>query len=170
MLYGASNPGQYSFISRSLKTLMSSMAFLQFQQSGSNAFISAQNLPTGVNTFDGITVKDVTPTPTIENGGSFYPVFSASEENTYFMGNWWNGIHKVTGGKVVNNYNWENSPMEHALGGYYCSPIIALDKAGNLWAAQSPLQESSGMMAQILWQLLQVKLLPMIVIMFLMIY
>ena len=38
MLYGASNPGQYSFISRSLKTLMSSMAFLQFQQSGVNAF------------------------------------------------------------------------------------------------------------------------------------
>mgnify|MGYP003419436880 FL=1 len=46
-------------------------------------------------------------------------------------------LTKVTGGKVVNNYNWENSPMEHALGGYYCSPIIALDKAGNLWAAQS---------------------------------
>ena len=38
MLYGASNPGQYSFISRSLKTLMSSMVFLQFQQSGVNAF------------------------------------------------------------------------------------------------------------------------------------
>ena len=38
MLYGASNPGQYSLISRFLKTLMSLMIFLLFQQSGVNAF------------------------------------------------------------------------------------------------------------------------------------
>lgn len=130
-------PAALSFVTPFHLTYNNAQRLLYVTSTGSNAFISAQNLPTGVNTFDGITVKDVTPTPTIENGGSFYPVFSASEENTYFMGNWWNGIHKVTGGKVVNNYNWENSPMEHALGGYYCSPIIALDKAGNLWAAQS---------------------------------
>ena len=130
-------PAALSFVTPFHLTYNNAQRLLYVTSTGSNAFISEQNLPTGVNTFDGITVKDVTPTPTIENGGSFYPVFSASEENTYFMGNWWNGIHKVTGGKVVNNYNWENSPMEHALGGYYCSPIIALDKAGNLWAAQS---------------------------------
>ena len=130
-------PAALSFVTPFHLTYNNAQRLLYVTSTGSNAFISAQNLPTGVNTFDGITVKDVTPTPTIENGGSFYPVFSASEENTYFMGNWWNGIHKVTGGNVVNNYNWENSPMEHALGGYYCSPIIALDKAGNLWAAQS---------------------------------
>lgn len=130
-------PAALSFVTPFHLTYNNAQRLLYVTSTGSNAFISAQNLPTGVNTFDGITVKDVTPTPTIENGGSFYPVFSASEENTYFMGNWWNGIHKVTGGKVVNNYNWENSPMEHAMGGYYCSPIIALDKAGNLWAAQS---------------------------------
>lgn len=130
-------PTALSFVTPFHLTYNNAQRLLYVTSTGSNAFISAQNLPTGVNTFDGITVKDVTPTPTIENGGSFYPVFSASEENTYFMGNWWNGIHKVTGGKVVNNYNWENSPMEHAMGGYYCSPIIALDKAGNLWAAQS---------------------------------
>ena len=130
-------PTALSFVTPFHLTYNNAQRLLYVTSTGSNAFISEQNLPTGVNTFDGITVKDVTPTPTIENGGSFYPVFSASEENTYFMGNWWNGIHKVTGGKVVNNYNWENSPMEHAMGGYYCSPIIALDKAGNLWAAQS---------------------------------
>lgn len=130
-------PTALSFVTPFHLTYNNAQRLLYVTSTGSNAFISEQNLPTGVNTFDGITVKDVTPMPTIENGGSFYPVFSASEENTYFMGNWWNGIHKVTGGKVVNNYNWENSPMEHALGGYYCSPIIALDKAGNLWAAQS---------------------------------
>lgn len=130
-------PAALSFVTPFHLTYNNAQRLLYVTSTGSNAFISEQNLPTGVNTFDGITVKDVTPTPTIENGGSFYPVFSASEENTYFMGNWWNGIHKVTDGKVVSNYNWENSPMEHALGGYYCSPIIALDKAGNLWAAQS---------------------------------
>lgn len=130
-------PTALSFVTPFHLTYNNAQRLLYVTSTGSNAFISEQNLPTGVNTFDGITVKNVTPTPTIENGGSFYPVFSASEENTYFMGNWWNGIHKVTGGKVVNNYNWENSPMEHAMGGYYCSPIIALDKAGNLWAAQS---------------------------------
>lgn len=130
-------PTALSFVTPFHLTYNNAQRLLYVTSTGSNAFISEQNLPTGVNTFDGITVKDVTPTPAIENGGSFYPVFSTSEENTYFMGNWWNGIHKVTGGKVVNNYNWENSPMEHALGGYYCSPIIALDKAGNLWAAQS---------------------------------
>ena len=130
-------PAALSFVTPFHLTYNNAQRLLYVTSTGSNAFISEQNLPTGVNTFDGITVKDITPTPTIENGGSFYPVFSASEENTYFMGNWWNGIHKVTDGKVVNNYNWENSPMEHALGGYYCSPIIALDKAGNLWAAQS---------------------------------
>ena len=130
-------PTALSFVTPFHLTYNNAQRLLYVTSTGSNAFVSDQNLPTGVNTFDGVTVKDVTPTPIIENGGSFYPVFSASEENTYFMGNWWNGIHKVTDGKVVNNYNWENSPMEHALGGYYCSPIIALDKAGNLWAAQS---------------------------------
>ena len=130
-------PTALSFVTPFHLTYNNAQRLLYVTSTGSNAFISEQNLPTGVNTFDGITVKNVTPTPTIENGGSFYPVFSASEENTYFMGNWWNGIHKVTDGKVVNNYNWENSPMEHAMGGYYCSPIIALDKVGNLWAAQS---------------------------------
>ncbi|MCQ2290559.1 MAG: T9SS type A sorting domain-containing protein [Muribaculaceae bacterium] len=110
---------------------------LYVTSTGSNSFINDQYLPVGVNTFDGMTVKDVTPTPTIENGGSYYPVFSTSEENTYFMGNWWNGIQKVTDGKVVNTYNWENSPMEHALSGYYCHPTLAMDKGGNLWAAES---------------------------------
>ena len=110
---------------------------LYISSTGSNHFINNQSLPTGVNTFDGTTLHDITPQPTIENGGSYYPVFSTMEENTYFMGNWWHGIHKVTNGKVVNTYNWENSPMEHALNGYYCHPTIAIDNGGNLWAAES---------------------------------
>lgn len=110
---------------------------LYVSSTGANQWINAQYLPTGVNTFDGVTIADVTPEPTIENGGSYYPVFVPDDANTYFMGNWWNGVHKVTDGKVVNTYNWENSPMEHALGGYYCHPTIAIDRGGNLWAAQS---------------------------------
>ena len=110
---------------------------LYVSSTGANQWINEQNLPTGVNTFDGVTIADVTPEPTIENGGSYYPVFTPADADTYFMGNWWNGVHKVTNGKVVNTYNWENSPMEHALGGYYCHPTIAIDRGGNLWAAQS---------------------------------
>ncbi|MDO4512375.1 MAG: hypothetical protein Q4B68_11240, partial [Bacteroidales bacterium] len=114
-----------------------SQRLLYVTSTGTNMFVSNQHLPTGVNTFDGITVKDVTPTPTIEEGASYYPVFMPSDPTTYLMGNWWHGIHKVKDGKVQYIYNWENSPMEHALGGYYCHPTIALDRGGNLWAAQS---------------------------------
>ncbi len=130
-------PAALSFATPFYLTYNTDQRLLYISSTGPNAFVNDQSLPTGVNTYDGVTVADVTPTPVIENGGSFYPVFSTTESGTYYMGNWWNGIHKVTDGKVVNNYNWENSPMEHAMQGYYCHPTIAIDKGGNLWAAES---------------------------------
>ncbi len=130
-------PAALSFVKPYYLTYNTDQHLLYVTSTGPNTFVNDQNLPAGVNTYDGVTVTDVTPTPTIENGGSYYPVFSTTQADTYFMGNWWNGVHKITAGKVVNHYNWENSPMEHALQGYYCHPTIAIDKGGNLWAAES---------------------------------
>ena len=130
-------PAALSFSTPYYLTYNSSQRLLYVASTGTNAFIDAQNLPVGVNTYDGITATDVTPEAAIEQGGSYYPVFSTDEANTYYMANWWQGVQKVANGKVVNTYNWENSPMIHALNDYYCFSTIGIDQRGNLWAAQA---------------------------------
>lgn len=114
---------------------------LWVSSTGTNYFISAQSNETGINALRGGQWVNVTPTPAIEGGGTYGPLFDPNDSTTYYLNSWWNGIYKVKSGKVVGNYNWTNSPMTHPLD-YYCHNTIAIDKNGNLWAVQTGTTDS----------------------------
>lgn len=103
---------------------------------GTNYQISEQSYPTGINALRDGKWTDLTPTPTIEGGGTYKPLFDPNDTTTYYLNSWWNGIYKVKGGKVTGNYNWTNSPMTHPSN-YYCHSTVAIDANGNLWAVQT---------------------------------
>ena len=92
---------------------------------------------TVVNVYDGTRWTDVTPSPILNNSGTYWITFSPENQDEYYMGSWWNGVYKVQGTDVVQTYNWENSPMIHALNNYYCHALTTLDRQGNLWVAQT---------------------------------
>lgn len=110
---------------------------LYVSSTGTNQQIDEQFFPTAINTYDQNRWNDITPQPKIENGGTYYPVFSPDDDHTYFLASWWKGIYKVTDGEIAFNYYWENSPLQHAYNEYYCFPTIAFDQQGNLWAVQA---------------------------------
>ncbi len=114
---------------------------LYVASSGTNRYTDAQHNPTAINTYDGTTWMDATPAFDFDQGGTYTPVFI--DGSTYLLPSWWAGIFKVTDGKVVYNYNWENSPMQFAMD-YYCYPTMALDRNGNLWAVQASLPPGSN--------------------------
>lgn len=93
--------------------------------------------PTVVNVYDGTRWTDVTPGPILKNSGTYWMTFSPESNDEYYMGSWWNGVYKVRGTDVVQTYNWENSPMIHALDGYYCHAVTTLDPHGNMWVMQT---------------------------------
>jgi hypothetical protein len=124
--------------------------WMTFNKSQNKLYVSntgpSQLLPTAenktiVNTLSGSEWADVTPTGTISTGGvlrdTYYPVFDATDANTYYLGSWFDGIMKITDGKKVLAYDWTNSPLVHALDGYYCHTIITLDRNGHLWVVQT---------------------------------
>jgi hypothetical protein len=102
---------------------------------GTNAFFSAQSNPTVMNTLQGSTWANETPT-NVTLKGTYYPIFDPEDSTTYYLGSWFSGLYKITNGKVVMTYNWTNSPLTHALN-YYCHAISALDKNGNMWIVQT---------------------------------
>jgi hypothetical protein len=116
---------------------------LYVANSGPNMIFNTQNVPTSINTLSGNIWTDVTPTGATYNG-TYYPVFDIDDPNTYYLGSWWYGVYKVTGGKISMLYNWQNSPLIHALN-YYCHTIIAMDKSGNLWVIQTDNQATPVM-------------------------
>ncbi len=93
--------------------------------------------PTVVNVYDGTRWTDVTPSPILNKSGTYWITFSPEDAEEYYLGSWWNGVYKVKGTDVAQTYNWENSPMIHALDGYYCHAVTTLDRQGNLWVAQT---------------------------------
>ena len=92
---------------------------------------------TVVNAYDGTRWTDVTPSPILSNSGTYWITFAPENQDEYYMGSWWNGVYKVQGTNVVQTYNWENSPMIHALNNYYCHAVTTLDRQGNMWVAQT---------------------------------
>lgn len=93
--------------------------------------------PTVVNYYDGTRWFEATPGPLLKNSGTYWMTFSPENDEEYYMGSWWNGVYKVRGEDVVQTYNWENSPMIHALDNYYCHAVTTLDRQGNLWVVQT---------------------------------
>lgn len=93
-----------------------------------NANVGAK---TEINTYDGTTWQDVTPAGIPEpDEGSYWPVVSPNEDDTYFFSTRKQGIVKVTGGKIVARYTNENCGIVRMAG-------LRFDSQGNLWIVQT---------------------------------
>ena len=90
--------------------------------------------PTWVNTYDGMTWRDVTPEGAPQRG-SFNIHFMPDDPNTYLLSTWREGLLKVTDGEIVLAYNATNSPMRREQGAMH--PITSIDRNGNVWVVQS---------------------------------
>lgn len=120
---------------------------LYVSSTGTNHFFSDQYIPMAINTYDGSTWTDVTPTgnwtslapgrnSTSNGTGTYWVTPDPDDASTYYMGSWWFGVLKVQGGTIANAYNWTNSPMENNSQ-YYCHSIPAIDRAGTLWVVHA---------------------------------
>ena len=94
--------------------------------------------PSYINTFDGITWKDVTPEDAPEHG-TYWLEFMPDDPDTYFVGSWREGLLKVTNDKIVLKYDTINSPITYKGSILYrvMHPITSIDRNVNLWVVQS---------------------------------
>lgn len=85
---------------------------------------------TEVNSYDGSTWRNITPTGVPNNNGNYWIVVSPNEPDTYYYSCRANGgIVKVQGNQMVANYNPSNSPY------YQMASPLRFDSQGNLWMA-----------------------------------
>lgn len=98
-----------------------------------NAFFVGMELPSYVNTYDGMKWTDVTPDGAPQQG-TYWIDFLPGDPDTYLIAGWTTGLHKVTDDQIVYTYNTENSPMRQ---NYAMHPITRFDRNGNLWVVQS---------------------------------
>lgn len=87
---------------------------------------------TEVNTWDGMTWTDITPDDIPQpDEGCYWPVFSGSETNTYFLSLRKLGILKIANNKIVSIYNPANCGITNRMA------ALRVDSQGNLWLIQS---------------------------------
>ncbi len=84
-------------------------------------------------------ILDVGTVPLVNNEhaaqlySTYNLAFSPSEENTFYVGSWFEGIYKIKDGQCVGHYTHNNSPitLQYTL----AVPQIYFDEEGNLWIA-----------------------------------
>lgn len=96
-----------------------------------NAFFQTE-IPTRVNTYDGITWTDVTPDGA-PSSGSYWIDFLPDDPDTYLMGTWREGLVRVHDGQIIMTYDTLNSPIAQQ---WSMHPITTVDRGGNLWVVQ----------------------------------
>lgn len=118
---------------------------------GANRYYADYLRRGAISTYDGTTWNNVIPdpVPTInvcgQNNGHlnapYSLIFDPEDADTYYVGTWFEGVYKITGGKVVAKYDWTNSPIEKVEIDptfHTCTaPGIQFDKNLNLWVTQS---------------------------------
>ncbi len=121
---------------------------LYVSSAGTNSFFSYQFTPTAINTYDGTTWADITPSTSnyntvipghssIKDGtGTYWVTCDPDDADTYYLGSWWYGVLKVKGNEVIQAYNWNNSPLLN-VNGYFCHGVPVIDRAGTLWITQT---------------------------------
>lgn len=121
---------------------------LYVSSAGTNSFFSYQFTRTAVNTYDGTTWADITPSTSNYNTvipghsgskdgtGTYWVTCDPDDADTYYLGSWWYGVLKVKGNEVVQAYNWNNSPLIN-VDGYFCHGVPVIDRAGTLWITQT---------------------------------
>jgi len=94
--------------------------------------LANEGAKTEINTYDGITWTDITPEGIPEpDEGSYWPVFSPNEENTYFFSTRKQGIVKVTDNKIVTRYTNANCGIVDRMAS------LRFDSEGNLWIIET---------------------------------
>lgn len=94
-----------------------------------NQFVSNYSgVKTEVNSYDGSTWRNITPSGVPNNSGNYRLVVSPNEPDTYFYScRSTGGIVKVQGNNMVANYKASNSPY------YEMASPLCFDSKGNLW-------------------------------------
>ncbi len=81
-----------------------------------------------------------------KHGKSLYStydiVFDPNEENTFYIGTWFQGMYKIKDNQLAGHYTQLNTPF--TLGWTMSVPQIAFDEEGNLWTI--PMNELSACM------------------------
>ena len=87
---------------------------------------------TQVNTYDGMTWRDVTPADVPQpDEGSYWPVISPNEAGTYYMSTRRKGVLKITDGKIVEHMTAASCGIVERMMG------LRFDSQGNLWLVQT---------------------------------
>lgn len=122
---------------------------LYVMNSGSTRFISGYLRLGALSSYDGSTWTELMPdyAPTLNSSNDnkkinapYSLVFDPEDSNTYYIGSWFEGVYKVTDGKVVAKYDWTNSPLkkvEVSSTFHTCTtPCLMFDNNKNLWVLQ----------------------------------
>jgi hypothetical protein len=127
-------PNMLTFGSPFWMTYNKSRDLLYVSSPATNYFFTEnEGKPTSVNTYDGVTWRDVTP----ENAppkGSFKIEFMPDDPDTYLLSTWREGLLKVHNDEIIQVYDSTNTPMSKR---YILHPIITIDRNGNLWVVQT---------------------------------
>lgn len=113
------------------------------KNSGQNYYTTNQSDPTQISVLDCSTRQWQTLTldNVIYDGNSnrkgalrssYNISFSPSEDGVFFVGSWFDGLHKFKGTEYVGNYNQYNSPLRHPYA--MAATNSNFDTDGNLWA------------------------------------
>ena len=113
------------------------------KNSGQNYYTTNQSDPTQISVLDCSTRQWQTLTldNVIYDGNSnrkgalrssYNISFSPSEDDVFFVGSWFDGMHKFKGSEYVGNYNQYNSPLRHPYA--MAATNSDFDTDGNLWA------------------------------------
>lgn len=122
---------------------------LYVMNSGSTRLVSDYLVSGALSSYDGTTWKeempDYAPTknPSQDNkkvNAPYSLVFDPEDSDTYYIGTWFEGVYKVTGGKIVAKYDWINSTLkkiEVSSTFHTCTtPCLQFDLNNNLWVLQ----------------------------------
>lgn len=75
----------------------------------------------------------------------YNPIFDPDDVNTFYVGTWYQGMFKIKDGELIAKYDWNNSPMIHALNNWFCQvPTYQFDSKGNLWTIQYTYEEKDN--------------------------
>ena len=102
-----------------------------------NGFFDNQ-LPSQINTYDGIRWHDVTPEGAPVKG-TYWIEFLPGDPDTYFISSWKEGLLRVYKDEIKLKYDTANSPIRYRGSKEYgvMHPITSIDRYGNLWVVQS---------------------------------
>lgn len=121
---------------------------------GTNYFLVTYGNLGELSSFDGKKWENIAPAyastigrkPNNLINDPYVPQFDPDDSTTYIVGTWFDGAYKIKDKTVIAKYDWTNSPLTHALNGFYCNVSgIQFDRDKNLWLTQTGNTEHSIM-------------------------